>query len=59
MEGGGPGPGAAQPQYEEQLLHTQVKSSSLVCLTLKWISLESCPTTFILMYSVSSPILKI
>ena len=27
----------------------------VVCFTLKWISLESCPTTFSLMYSVSSP----
>merc|ERR1719468_1088358 len=31
----------------------------VVCLTLKWISLESWPTTFSLMYSLlSSPILK-
>ena len=29
MEGGGPGLGAA-PQYEEQLLHTQVENSGLV-----------------------------
>ena len=27
----------------------------MVCLTLKWISLLSCPTTLSLMYSVSSP----
>ena len=33
MEGGGPGLGAAVPQYEEQLLHTQVgTSTSLVFL---------------------------
>eukprot|EP00088_Acartia_fossae_P049126 TRINITY_DN538_c0_g1_i7.p1 TRINITY_DN538_c0_g1~~TRINITY_DN538_c0_g1_i7.p1 ORF type:complete len:105 (+),score=4.90 TRINITY_DN538_c0_g1_i7:276-590(+) len=31
----------------------------VVCLTLKWISLESWPTTFSLMYSVSSPILYV
>ena len=31
MEGGGPGLGAA-PQYEEQLLHTQVETSSMVFL---------------------------
>merc|ERR1719468_240759 len=31
----------------------------VVCLTLKWISFESWPTTFSLMYSLlSSPILK-
>ena len=47
MEGGGPGPGAAQPQYEEQLLHTQVKSSCLACLTLKFSPLTSCSVALI------------
>ena len=47
MEGGGPGPGAAQPQYEEQLLHTQVKSSCLAFLPLKFSPFTSCSVVLI------------